>query len=453
MAAGSSKIRPPGWSSSESSDDEDSDVLPADMVESFFDNSFDESPPTVTTTSAPQVRAPPRFAKPRTEEEVQKARNDAVCEKTKQDTKWCVNIWEQWREQRSAATSEAIPSISGENVASLPRWLSRFILEARKKTGDPYPPETLYHIVCGIVRRLRADKPEVDFFHDKEFAETRTILDSEMKRLKRDGIRTRGRKADPITPEEEEVLWNKGILGDHNPEALLNAIFYLVGVSFALRSGSEHRALRHPNCQISVVEPTGKRPYLHYREDSSKNNPGGLKGRKIKPKEVVQYANVTNTARCPVRLFKLYNSLCPKDRREAFYLQPLKRPTKDRWYSINNLGHNPLNNMVKKMCAAAGLGGYRTNHSLRATAATRLFRAGIDEQLIMERTGHRSVDGVRNYKRTSEEQIQVLSDVLNLEKRPRVASSTLATESRQQAAYFDFSGCINCTINVQSGNN
>ena len=59
--------------------------------------------------------------------------------------------------------------------------------------------------------------------------------------------------------------------------------------------------------------------------------------------------------------------------------------------------------MVKKMCAAAGIEGHRTNHSLRTTAATRLFRAGIDEQLIMERTGHRSVDGVRNYKRTSEE--------------------------------------------------
>ena len=28
-----------------------------------------------------------------------------------------------------------------------------------------------------------------------------------------------------------------------------------------------------------------------------------------------------------------------------------------------------------------------TNHSLRATAATRLFEAGVDEQLIMQRTG------------------------------------------------------------------
>ena len=58
------------------------------------------------------------------------------------------------------------------------------------------------------------------------------------------------------------------------------------------------------------------------------------------------------------------------------------------------------------MCNDAGIEGYRTNHSLRATNATRLFSAGADEQLIMEKTGHRSVDGVRSYKRTSDTTLQ-----------------------------------------------
>jgi integrase len=38
------------------------------------------------------------------------------------------------------------------------------------------------------------------------------------------------------------------------------------------------------------------------------------------------------------------------------------------------------------MCEAIGLPG-RTNHSLRATAATRLYQADMDEQLIAEKTG------------------------------------------------------------------
>lgn len=56
--------------------------------------------------------------------------------------------------------------------------------------------------------------------------------------------------------------------------------------------------------------------------------------------------------------------------------------------------------------------GYKTNHSLKATAATRLFQAGIDEQLIMEKTGHRSLEGVRSYKRTNIKQQENISDVL-----------------------------------------
>ena len=54
--------------------------------------------------------------------------------------------------------------------------------------------------------------------------------------------------------------------------------------------------------------------------------------------------------------------------------------------------------VVKKMCSEAGFEGRFTNHSLRATAATRLYAAGGDEQLITEKAGHRS-SSVRAYKR------------------------------------------------------
>ena len=65
------------------------------------------------------------------------------------------------------------------------------------------------------------------------------------------------------------------------------------------------------------------------------------------------------------------------------------------------------------MCEHAGIPGYKTNHSLRATNATWFYQAGVDEQLIMERTGNRSLEGVRSYKRTSSDQREMLSDILN----------------------------------------
>ena len=92
--------------------------------------------------------------------------------------------------------------------------------------------------------------------------------------------------------EDEEVLWEQKLLGDHSPEALLNAMVYMNGLYFALRSGSEHRQLRHSPCQIQIIENPGERSYLRYTEDTSKNHPGGLKGHKQRQKVVIHHSNV-----------------------------------------------------------------------------------------------------------------------------------------------------------------
>ena len=304
-----------------------------------------------------------------------------------------------WSKHRCETSEAHIPPPTEMDAHSIQHWMTRFILEVRKKNGDKYPPNTLHHLVCGIMRFLRQNgNPQLDFFKDAIFADFRCFLGE--------------------TVDEENTLWKRQILGDHYPQSLLHTVF-MIGLYFALRSGDEHRQLWYNPCQIQVVEKPGERPYLLYTEDISKNRPGGLKGRKCKPKMVTHYANLDNPSRCFVRIFKKYNSLCPPDRpHNAFYLSPLKQPTHDGWFSCVPVGRNKLASVVSTMCKLAGIGGYKTNHSLRATAATRLYSSGVNEQLVMERTGHRSTEGVRSYKRTSSEQQEAVSDILSLRKRP-----------------------------------
>lgn len=129
---------------------------------------------------------------------------------------------------------------------------------------------------------------------------------------------------------------------------------------------------------------------------------------------VVQYDNLEEPSKCIVTLYREYNRHCPKDRPDgAFYLKPLSKPNGDCWFSTQPVGHNTLTNTVKTLCQQAGVDGHYTNHSLRATAATRLFEAKVDEQLIMQRTGHSTTAGVRSYKRIGEKLKTVTSDVLN----------------------------------------
>lgn len=69
------------------------------------------------------------------------------------------------------------------------------------------------------------------------------------------------------------------------------------------------------------------------------------------------------------------------------------------WYTGNPVGKTTLGLTVKKLCESAGIEGHYTNHSLRATTATRGLAKGIPEKFVMERTGHRDVRSLQKYQR------------------------------------------------------
>ena len=217
-------------------------------------------------------------------EEIHKARKNAIPKNTQKDTNYCTRIWDAWASNRNSS----VPLLSEMDPPKLSYWMERFALEIRKVNGEEYQPNTLHHIVCGIMRYVRINVREsIDFFKDAEFAGFRGVLDAEMKRLQSKGLGSSHKQAEPLTMEDEELLWEKKILGDHIPESLLNTMIYMNGLYFALRSGDEHRNIRHNPCQIQVIERPGERAHLRYTEDISKNRPGGLKGRKMKPKVVI----------------------------------------------------------------------------------------------------------------------------------------------------------------------
>ena len=166
---------------------------------------------------------------------------------------------------------------------------------------------------------------------------------------------------------------------------------------FAIRGG-ERRCLRHNPSQLHLYEPVGETPNLCFTEDVSKTNQGDLLHCKKAPNEVVHHANLANPQRCLIRLYKLYIEHCPANLPDnAFYLKPLEKPWADCWYTHTHVGHNMLSCTVSRLFEEDGVTGHFTKHSLRATAATRMFDAGIDEQLIMHRTGHSSSVGVHSY--------------------------------------------------------
>ena len=102
----------------------------------------------------------------------------------------------------------------------------------------------------------------------------------------------------------------------------------------------------------------------------------------------------------------------------------------------------------------------KTNHSLRATGAMRLFEANVPEKLIQERTGHQSIDALRMNERTSVFQQKEISSVMYAPS-TKVYQSSTPVESNPEPKEVSkdlrlmdssnlslFQNCNNCTINV-----
>ena len=97
---------------------------------------------------------------------------------------------------------------------------------------------------------------------------------------------------------------------------------------------------------------------------------------------------------------------------DIFYLQPLAQVPANPsapWFKTTPVGKNTLGTMIKRMYNNAGISERFTNHSLCAYRATTLFQAKVPDKLIQQRTGHRSLGGVRRYERTSESQLLDIS--------------------------------------------
>ena len=204
-----------------------------------------------------------------------------------------------------------------------------------------------------------------------------------------------------ISLKSEEKLFECGELGEGNPQQLLNTVVYMVGLHFALRGGVEHQRLRRPgfNSQINFEKDDHGVERVTYREDPlQKTFQGGL-GCNLNRK-VVQVYPSENKSRCPVRLIKKYCSLLPPPKTcQKFYLQPRPKFNPKVWFCDQPYGNHKVSSTIKLMCKKAGLVGKYTNHSLRASSASRMYESEIPEQVIKEITGHRS-ECVRTYKRT-----------------------------------------------------
>ena len=176
--------------------------------------------------------------------------------------------------------------------------IARFICEVRKENGEEYPGQTLYELVIQLQLFLEQNGLNYKLVNEDCFIQLKNTLDFVMKERASAGIGIEKRKALAITLDEEEQLWERGILGMDTLQRLLDALVYMIGLHFAFRTDLEHRNLRWERSQLTIVTTNNNEEALRYREKVSKANQGGLATRRIKQKIVYAFPNKTRPERC-----------------------------------------------------------------------------------------------------------------------------------------------------------
>lgn len=306
-----------------------------------------------------------------------------------------------------------------EDSGIICHWLCKFVTEVKKTTGEEYTPRSLYLILAGLQRHMRKLRPldTINLFKDVHYKPLKNVCDSIFKQLHQRGVGTETKET-PVLSKDEDELWKK-VLDLDSPKGLLRAVFFCNGKNFCLRGGQEQRNLKISQLKRETIVVDGKEVHSYvYKEFGSKNRQGNFSSLNLQNKIVRQHQNTTNPERCHVQILDKYLSKPPKEAqaKDVFYLTPLLNKPKDPskpWYSTTPVGRNRLNAMLKEMCQEAGLSAKFTNHSLRAYGATTLFQAGVSEKLIQQRTGHRCLEALRQYERTSESQLADVSNVIS----------------------------------------
>ena len=177
-----------------------------------------------------------RFVSPKKNlESYQKA---FVPKNTEVNTSWAKRNFQEW----SRAYNERHPEspcpddlLLTDNAEDLSFWLQKYVLETRKRNGEQYPPKTIYLLLCGLNRYMREKKSDslnIFDYDNPSFKQLRTTCDSLFRELREEGVGNSSKSTEPITKEDEEILWSSGQLDPSTPKGLLNAVFFLNGKKF-----------------------------------------------------------------------------------------------------------------------------------------------------------------------------------------------------------------------------
>ena len=303
---------------------------------------------------------------------------------------------------------EAFENIPPKRLDSL---MSCYVRTVTKLDGGEYEPSTITGIMGSLDRYLREHDYQENIQHSALFKSARDMVKAKRSFLKSIGKGNCPNKAQALTEQEIEILWNNNGFNYQDADCLYCAIWFLLALNFGLRGSHECRQLTVGD--LTVREHFNGQQYLELNERVTKTRRGDGNRRAFAPK-----AWSNGTPRCPVFIFEQFMSRRPARMGHAdspFFLNVnrQRRAENPIWYAAKPMGRNILGAILRTAAQRAGITRPGlTNHAVRATSISRLLNSGVDPVIVAQHSGHKDPNSIRHYATADLEVQRYMGSVL-----------------------------------------
>lgn len=302
-------------------------------------------------------------------------------------------------------------------VKDMNTLLCKFFMNVVRNDGEQYEPDTISSIQRSIQRYLQELGVQYNILKDNEFVRSREVIAAKRKSLVSEGKGNKPNATRALTTDEEDKLFSVGYFGDHEPLVLQRTLWWVLSMNFGFRARDESHKLRWGDVELTEDPDTGNEVLAWLAERGSKTRHGKENGHRRAFTPTVQ---ANNTIKCPVKLWKKFQSHRPKQMNEAqspFFLAiNHNRPTDSPvWFKNCPLGKNQIGMFLSKAVECGHLSGFKkvANHSVRKTSIGRLLDANVPETFVAQLSGHKSLSSLGHYKVPSAKHQRAMSSVLS----------------------------------------
>ena len=176
----------------------------------------------VKAVAKPKDYSTSRFETPTTSDQLQQLSKGVVPKNTQKNDAWALKTFIDWIHARNSSCPEDLcpqDVLLTYDASLLDKWLSLFTIEVRRKDGSECPPATIHMLLCGLHRitRHESEQPfEIFTKGDVRFRNLHGTMESIFQTLHKKGVGSVVKHASVTTDEEENHIWQSGIIDDHS---------------------------------------------------------------------------------------------------------------------------------------------------------------------------------------------------------------------------------------------